>query len=878
MKNFYQWLKISPEATPEQVATAVWQRMDSLRRQKKPLDESQAAEWSARIKTVGQVLMNGESRAKYDKLLESHGVEVANREILVEPLPLKQSPESRLARSSPGNERTPNVEAFSGISPEKPFSSGENSALPTISSADSRAAPWSVSKKKSGDGLARPLMMIASIVTAGLSAVCVSAVILWNFWGIDPFGLFSKTPSAQTTTVASNDLPSTAPADSTGKPPLANTHNRSETAEQRNPVPTNNHLALDQSNRPKGSDNPKPAREDASRNGPTLTDSAGGLLDKLNALPEEEPKPKGNVTNRDAIDSLAATKYLAPAPERSEEQKKAISQRNEQLLAELQLRTRLLPLPMDLPIQPLAGDIAAYHQYVHEVLEAKRKQNRAIRQLNDATSKALDDLSRVLLAKEDGQAEAQHAISIAKLLNVDEVFQVELPDKVNSELKIAVKKHETESERIDSEFEKQSSNAADQFLKKIDELIRLHSRNVEDPRSMASLLQYRELMRLRQIRSLQGNFVLLTDGKEYPKLYCGGKAIQLGNNGVSKNCRLELQKDVIALDMEAIEPGTKFFLAFVTKDLNHQLFVEAKDVHLMNVHADLRALSRKTVWQAKLVANRVDSDQDGNKRKVLLQLPSDKGDWFSIKEATKILALNGSYSSLVSRHGELTRRTPLQLPNLEGLDVLDVPADRQVLILHQSFEGSPAAIADEFRKYSMETKVVEGYQPDREDFSEYHTIVLAENFLRVFDRQNLGYAQPFVEFMEQGGHLFVLGTFNGEGGKPFLRQFGIETGFFHNHSFEPNGLPTALFLWGNESLVPPDRALVSTGNFSCSSAHTLILKRGRGNTVLDLKMLTKKIGDGRFTYSNIQPEVGEGRWFRTAMANWISRGAPTTKE
>lgn len=120
----------------------------------------------------------------------------------------------------------------------------------------------------------------------------------------------------------------------------------------------------------------------------------------------------------------------------------------------------------------------------------------------------------------------------------------------------------------------------------------------------------------------------------------------------------------------------------------------------------------------------------------------------------------------------------------------------------------------------------------------------------------------------------MLGSFNARGTQ-HLKRFGIETSFYHNAHFEPVGRATELLLAGDEDLVPQDGRLKSFGNFKIKAPHVVLLKNGADRYATgEPKLATLVHGQGRMTYTVVEPNQTSGMWLITVLVSWVSRGSP----
>jgi hypothetical protein len=185
------------------------------------------------------------------------------------------------------------------------------------------------------------------------------------------------------------------------------------------------------------------------------------------------------------------------------------------------------------------------------------------------------------------------------------------------------------------------------------------------------------------------------------------------------------------------------------------------------------------------------------------------------------------------------------------------------------------------RSYGLEYDTARSYDMNTSDYTAYHSILSGSNMMDYWgrsDEQKKPEAFQHLEaFVNGGGHLIVLGTYNGRNNEQ-MGRFGIKTSYFQNGFFEPAGEATDLLFRGNLHVVPKDRHLQSAGNFSCSSPHTVLLSRGTGYHQGHPALITLSHNEGRVTFTLCEPQWRGDLWLIRVLLSWIARGCPTPSE
>ena len=180
-------------------------------------------------------------------------------------------------------------------------------------------------------------------------------------------------------------------------------------------------------------------------------------------------------------------------------------------------------------------------------------------------------------------------------------------------------------------------------------------------------------------------------------------------------------------------------------------------------------------------------------------------------------------------------------------------------------------------KYNLAYDTASSYDRNKEDYSAYHTIISGSNDMNYWGDEEGKKPESFrhIEaWINSGGHLVVLGTWNGVNNH-HLERFGIKTSYFHTSYFEPVPGVTEKLFAGNEDLVPADCRLQSVGNFKVSVPHTVLLKRGGKAYPGEPKLVTLVQQKGRVTFTLVEPDYKKDYWIITVLLSWIARGCPT---
>lgn len=170
--------------------------------------------------------------------------------------------------------------------------------------------------------------------------------------------------------------------------------------------------------------------------------------------------------------------------------------------------------------------------------------------------------------------------------------------------------------------------------------------------------------------------------------------------------------------------------------------------------------------------------------------------------------------------------------------------------------------------------------PRNSDYSKYSLVVVGTNMMDHWgqpDNKAPEAFKPLADFVQSGGHLMVFNAYNGRN-MEHLIPLGVTTGFNHSWTFEKVPGVTDILFNGAEDLIPAGNYLQQAGNFTVQKPHVVMLRRGPGSFAGEPAFATLPHGNGRLTYSSVEPAYGEppGYWVFQAAIRWAARGGPVT--
>lgn len=170
---------------------------------------------------------------------------------------------------------------------------------------------------------------------------------------------------------------------------------------------------------------------------------------------------------------------------------------------------------------------------------------------------------------------------------------------------------------------------------------------------------------------------------------------------------------------------------------------------------------------------------------------------------------------------------------------------------------------------------VSDFDLQRKDYAGIHSIVVGSNHMDYWgqgdERKRPESFDPIERFVEGGGHLIVMGSFNGRN-MQHMKRFGITTGVLHC-SFYKDVPGRTEVLFAGASDVPTNFHLQSAGNFRVAVPHIVMAARADNG---EPAVATLAHGKGRVTFTLCEPEWQGDLWFLSAIALWNLRGAPTS--
>jgi len=255
-------------------------------------------------------------------------------------------------------------------------------------------------------------------------------------------------------------------------------------------------------------------------------------------------------------------------------------------------------------------------------------------------------------------------------------------------------------------------------------------------------------------------------------------------------------------------------------------------------------------------------------------------DWYRLASAQPVAGL--VKARLDQRLGE-AREVVAKSPGGEAkaaktsksLKAVSAKNGRVLLVMANKEEVATAQKA--CQTYGLSCDVVKSFDRTRTDYAAYQTIMCGSNDMNYWGKEgNKDPAAfgPLENFVNQGGHLIVCGTFNGDNMQN-MQRFGIYTGFVHTSTFERAGAASDLLFAGVPQLVPADNKMQSAGNFDCTRQHVVLLKRGPGGKAGSPALITRQHQLGRVTFNQCEPHWKDDFWLITVLLNWVARGTPT---
>ncbi|MEZ5943786.1 MAG: hypothetical protein R3C18_20515 [Planctomycetaceae bacterium] len=217
-------------------------------------------------------------------------------------------------------------------------------------------------------------------------------------------------------------------------------------------------------------------------------------------------------------------------------------------------------------------------------------------------------------------------------------------------------------------------------------------------------------------------------------------------------------------------------------------------------------------------------------------------------------------------YGEKLPELPLQIRT---------PGQRVLLIMGPT-EGDPAkAILDELR---VPYEQAASFDKEREDYSGVFAIVAGSNSMDYFGQAENKDPEAFQHirnFVSEGGHLFLFGSFNGRH-MGNIDKFGMRIGSKQNSYVVPEEGHTEVLFHGLEDQIPEDLAIRSCGHIGMAVDYVSMLNRGKGFHEGLTALTTISVDKGRVSLTMIEPYYRDSMWILPVAIHWVVRGAPTT--
>jgi hypothetical protein len=537
------------------------------------------------------------------------------------------------------------------------------------------------------------------------------------------------------------------------------------------------------------------------------------------------------------------------------------------------------PLPIAPPLRIFTGDKELYETYSQETYQLRKDKKSRIDKLKEMAGNRLDELEKQYTAAQGKQKELALTKVARQRMAADSFVTFRFAKDATEDLRKLERTYQTEAAKIEDEFVRLEAKVTEKYLDGIDGIIRQLKKDRADKIDVDFLLAYRKLMEERTSgKPLAGQFIFITNPETKTQLFLNGKPIAFDKTGISEQVKLDLRQDLVSIAYYSDYYYSAAFLTFITKDKDLQIPILRSEVRSVGV-LDPTLVDRQAIRESLAIAEEARAMSSTRRALTALNLPANDGEWFAAQRGQPtVFGIELKPEMLDSTLGTLTRTPGISLPDDQSMSVVKFDPSKKVLIIQDrnvSVGNEAELIEEACRRYGLAVEHSAGFDEDRQDYSSYHTIIACSNALMYFKDRDESSMSFLTQFMESGGHLLLFGTFNGSGAKESLSQFGFSVGFMHGSLFEPVGIASDLLFLGNESLIPDDRHLASTGNFSCSAEHTVLLKRGRGSNEGDPLMVTMNQGSGRLTYTQAEPGYRNSEWIITPIISWISRGSPT---
>lgn len=180
------------------------------------------------------------------------------------------------------------------------------------------------------------------------------------------------------------------------------------------------------------------------------------------------------------------------------------------------------------------------------------------------------------------------------------------------------------------------------------------------------------------------------------------------------------------------------------------------------------------------------------------------------------------------------------------------------------------------QRFGLAWEEAKGFDFRRADYSQFSTILCGSNDMDYWDREEArdpAAFQHIERFVNEGGHLIVLGCFAGRNTEN-LNRFGIYATGGGSETFKSAGPGTDALFQGILDLVPKNGKMHTFGLIRCAVPHDVLLRIGPGPLEDEPAFITVKHKAGRVSFSECEPHANNDWWLITVTLSWIARGSP----
>jgi len=262
-----------------------------------------------------------------------------------------------------------------------------------------------------------------------------------------------------------------------------------------------------------------------------------------------------------------------------QEDQDKIEQSHARLLSAIQSAAKKDRTPVELPSKVFPGDEKSFRAYEQSFFEIERETDQQVSKLKELASGHLDTAEKKLREDEATIAQADLALAAQEQIAAEDFVGFEFPADTNESLKKIQKVWADQYGKILSKRDGRVKKISQKYVSDVSRLIENAKKSGAKIEDIELLVNYRRLISARcDEKSLEGQFFLFADSGEIPKLYRGGKSVQIGPDGVSKKVRLDLISDHLSLEFDSDWKKSSVFMAFVSTDRELQIVFHPSDL------------------------------------------------------------------------------------------------------------------------------------------------------------------------------------------------------------------------------------------------------------------------------------------------------------